>query len=303
MSALAAIGEVNPRTNKLSFLRIMRSEWIKLFTLRSTWWITCIAVVLNVLITVGIAAAMRFAESLSVAEPGGIPGPDGQPMGMEPGAAGMLSNFVVQGCAFVGQLIFIMLSILIITNEYSSGMIRSTFTTAPRRGKVLLAKMIVISVVCVLVFGISLAIGWAASYAILQGSIAVDLSLTSAASIRILGGFVAEMVLIALFCFGLGALIRSTPGSVAAAIGVLWILPTIMSVVSTVLASGSEPTGWRVWLINSVDFLPTNAGGLVTQVEVAQSSLLGPWEGLAVLGGWVLLSLLFAFVSTARRDV
>ena len=288
---------------KLSFFRILRSEWIKLFSVRSTWWILSIAIVLNVGIILGLTAALRFTEKMLQDDLGKVIGPDGVPIEIEPGAFGLLSANVVQSCGFVGQLIFIILSILIITNEYSSGMIRSTFAAAPRRGRVLIAKMIVISIICILVFAISLTAGWWGSYLMLQDSVAVDLTLTSDTSLRILGGFVAEMVLISLFCFGLGAFIRSTAGSIGAAIGIIFILPLIMSVLVGVLSSAGEPTGWLQWLVDGVAFLPTNAGGLVTQAELPEGSILGPWEGLGVLGAWAVLSNIIAFITTARRDV
>jgi len=289
------------RPAKLSFFKILRSEWIKLFTLRSTWWILAATVVANIGICLAIAAGDRWTETYVNSNPGAV---HGGPTTIEPGSMGLLSSLVAQGCGFIGQLVFIILSILIITNEYSSGMIRSTLTVAPRRGKVLTAKVLVVAFLAIIVFGVSVAASWAGGYAILRDSIGVDLTLTSATSVRILAGFVAEMVLIALLCFGLGALIRSTGGSIGAAIGVVLILPMIVSLIVGIFSrSEAEPTGWRKWLNDGAQFLPTTAGGLVTQETIPDTSILGPWEGLGVLGGWALLSLIIAYIVTARRDV
>jgi len=301
---MATNRRVAKRRYKLTFFRILRSEWIKLFSLRSTWWIVSTGVVLNVGICAALAAAMMWSERQILANPTLYHIPGLEPGVLHPGDLGMLSNIVAQGCGFVGQLIFVILSILVITNEYSSGMIRSTFTTAPRRGKVLFAKMVVVCVVCVLVFGVSMAGGWSTSFVILQNSTGMDLTLTSMTSIRILGGFVVEMMLIALLSFGLGAIIRSTPGSIGAAFGILLVLPLVIAAITGAFSTtASDPTGWRKWLVDGAAFLPTNAGDVVTQVTFSESAILGPWEGLAVLGGWVLVAIILAFITTVRRDV
>ena len=280
-------------THKLTFFRILRSEWIKIFSVRSTWWILFTCIVLNIAISVGLAASMWMAEQYMNESP-----PQGG--GQEPMV--LLSEIVAMGCGFVGQLVFMILSILIITNEYSTGAIVSTLTAAPRRIRVLMTKMIVIVILCILVFAICVAASWGISYLILQGSSLVDLTLISDTSLRILLGFIAEMVLIALFCFGLGSIIRSTAGSIGTAVGVILILPLIMSLVSNMLSGTGEVTGWRQWIINATEFLPTNAGSLVTQANPA-STLLTPWQGIGVLGIWAFVAILVGLITTARRNV
>jgi ABC-type transport system involved in multi-copper enzyme maturation permease subunit len=229
---------------------------------------------------------------------------NGQPMTVEPGSFGLLSSLVGQACSMLGQLVFVILSILIITNEYSSGMIRSTFTIAPRRDFVLAAKMIVVAVTCAVVFGVSVAAGWGIGYLFLRGGVGVDLTLASPTSYRVLGGFIVEMILLSWLCFGLGAIIRSSAGSIGAAVGVVLVLPTIMSfIVLGVSGLGGELTGWRKLLADTSAFLPTNAGGLVRQAERMSGDIMGPWEGLGVLGVWAVVALVVAFVVTYNRDV
>ncbi len=297
----AAPASGRPRPYKLTFGRILRSEWIKLFTLRSTWWILAIAILVNIGLCLVVGVGMRLVENMTGAA---VTDPSGQviDVDMPAGSAGLLSEMVVQSCGMLGQLVFIVLSVLIITNEYSSGMIRSTLSAVPRRGRVLTAKAVVLAVVCVLVFGVSVAAGWGIDYLILRDSVLVDLTLTSPTSLRILGGFVLEMILIAWFSFGLGAIIRSSAGGIGAAVSVILVLPMVMMMLVTLLVGGDRPTGWRKWLSEAQDFLPTNVGGLVTRAQDA-SSVLGPWEGLGVLGLWTLVCLVIAFVVTHRRDM
>jgi len=310
MSAVTESAIAVKRPYKLSFLKVLRSEWIKLFTLRSTWWIMVIGIVVNIGICVAMAAMMKVAVNEMANNPGlAVTAGNGTMTTTEgggapaPGSLGMLSSFVTQSCGSIGQLIFVILSILTITNEYSSGMIRSTLTVAPRRIGVLIAKMIVIAVLAVIVFAISVAAGWSLGYAILHGTTMIDLTVTSHLSLRIMGGFIIEMILVAWFCFGLGAWIRSTAGSIGAAVGIILVLPGILSMVVAFISSNPNPTGWRKWLIDGAQFLPTNAGSVITQSTAAQHAVLGPWEGIGVLGIWAVVALIIAFIVTARRDI
>ena len=302
-SPAAIVRTPDSRAYKLRFIRIIRSEWIKLFTLRSTKWILSLAIGLNIGITLALAGAVRWAQTMFDAQGSPPGGPDNVPIEVDPMSLGELCELVVTGCSFVGQLMIVILAILIITNEYSSGMIRSTFATVPRRANVLLAKMIVIFVVAVLVFAISVAVGFAGSYAIFYNSLGADLALISETSLRIMGGFIAAMVLIAWFTFGLGATIRSTAASIGTAVGVIIVLPMIANILVAVFSAEGQAEGWRLWLLNVLQFLPTSAGSLVTQTTAAQGSILGPWEGLGVLGGWALLSVVIGFIVVKRRDV
>lgn len=299
------MGGVMARTYKLTFPRILRSEWVKVFSLRSTWWILLIAVVANVGMCAAIAGTALYNEHQIVANPdaAGLP-PGLRPDDLQPGDLGMLTFSMTQACGIFGQLIFVILSILIITNEYSSGMIRSTFTIVPRRGRVLIAKILVVVVLCLIVFSISLAAGWPLGHMILQNSAGMDLSLTSPTSLRIFGGFMINMVLVSVFCFGLGATIRSTPGSIGAAVGIILVLPiAIGALTGTISANPAEPTGWKKWLSDISAFLPTNAGNQVVQVHPAANAILGPWQGIGVLGIWALASVIVALMVTWRRDV
>ena len=293
------------RSYKLTFLRILRSEWIKVFSLRSTWWLLLVAIAANVGMCAATSAVALLNENQILANPNAADLPPGlRPEDLQPGDLGMLSFYITQACGFFGQLIFVILSILIITNEYSSGMIRSTFTIAPRRGRVIIAKVVVVAILCFAVFSISLAAGWPLGHMILQNSVGTDLSLTSATSMRILGGFMVDMILVAVFCFGLGATIRSTPGSIGTAVGIILVVPiAVGALTGAISATQSEPTGWRKWLSDISAFLPTNAGSTVVQVHPSADVILSPWQGIGVLGIWTVASVVAALLVTWRRDV
>ena len=288
-----------PSGYSLLFLRIVRSEWIKLTTLRSTWWIALVTILTNVGISLIYIMSLRYGV-LHQESGSDIP-PGGSEEVFQPGQLGMLSSTVAQGCHLLGPVIFCILAIITITNEYSTGSIDATFIVGPRRGRILLAKLVVIGLAGIIVLVISLAIGWASGYLFLQDSVGVDLSLTSPDSLRILGGFIGETVILAWLCFGLGALIRSTAGAISAAIGVMWILPLIFSLLSEVFIFDSHPTGWRLWFVNARQYLPTTAGSQVSKLS-PDTSLYSPWVGLGILGIWALVSLIFGFTAAIRRD-
>jgi len=286
----------DPGKHKLNFVRMLRSEWIKSFSLRSTWWLLIVAIVINVGIAMIVAFSMRYAMTQPM-------GPGDHPSLSDMGGRISWTEYVAQICGMFGELIFIIMSILIITNEFSSGMIRSTMGVAPRRGRVLLSKMFVVAILSLIIFGISVAASYYGGYMVFKGVKGVDLTLTSTTSLRILGGFMAVMLLMGWFSFGLGAWIRSTAGAIGAALGVVLVLPMVVTLIANLASVTPESTGWRKLVFQGQWFLPSNAGSLVTTKDLPPGCPLTEWGGLAVLGGWALLAVIIGFVATSSRDV
>ena len=277
------------RVHSLSLPRLIRSEWVKLFTVGSTWVLLSVTLVLNVGIAVLMAYLFRSNDSAF--------GPN------MAGAQGLWSERVAEGSTFTGMILLPILAVLTITSEYSSGLIRATFAVAPRRVRVMLAKMVVVALVVAIVSALSVAIGWAAGYAILQNTPSIDLALTTNTSLRVLGGYVVEMVLLALFSFGLGAWVKWTAAGVGTALGMILVLPGALAVLSLLAAPDTATSGWRKWLVDANQFLPTNAGNAVTTAVPPPDALYGPWEGVGILGIWALAALVIGVLVTARRDV
>ena len=100
-------------------LRSVRAEWIKLWTLRSTWITSFIAIALTVLFGAGIAIASGQQQ-------------EGQEAA---------KNMITAGLNF-GQIVVAVLGALIITGEYASGQIRSSLAAVPHRGRLLLSKAV-----------------------------------------------------------------------------------------------------------------------------------------------------------------
>ena len=104
---------------RLTFIRAVRGEWIKLATLRSTWW------------SIGIAAILTIGIAVLIAQAIDMPG-------FEPIQA------VVMPIQFT-MLLAGILGAISVTGEYSTGMIRSTLAANPKRGSVLGAKAVAVS--------------------------------------------------------------------------------------------------------------------------------------------------------------
>lgn len=180
-----------------------------------------------------------------------------------------------------------MLGALVITAEYSTGMIRSTFAAVPQRGAVLAAEAITFA-------GVALAVGTAACLAAFLGGPAIfagkgiGVSLGAAGELRaVLGGGVF-LALLGLLALGIGAMVRHTAGAIAAFVGIILVAPALVSAL---------PSPWS----GNIAKLPGEAGQSLVRVH-ASAGQLSPWAALAVLSGWVAVSLGTAAVLILRRD-
>ena len=131
---------------RLTFLGVLRGEWTKLLSLRSTWWVLAATVVL----ITGISLAVAFSLEAVAADLASAPGAAAPASGAE----------VVSGGFQMGMLTIAVLGALLITGEYSTGMIRSTLAAVPTRVPVLAAKAVVLTAVTVAVATVSIALAY-----------------------------------------------------------------------------------------------------------------------------------------------
>jgi ABC-2 type transport system permease protein len=284
---------------RAGFPQVLRSEWIKQFSLRSTWRILAATVGVNVVVCLVMFASIGLSADMAAQDPASVGLPPDAEIG--PDFFGNLAELVSSGCGALGQLVFVILSVLTITNEYSSGMIQSTFWANPRRWTVLVAKMLVIAGLCVVVFAVSEAAGLLLGQTMLSDTVGVDLDWTSATSIRILLGLILQMVLVSLMAFAIGVLTMSVAGSIGIAVGILLVLPMTLAVITQGL-SAQQPTGWRKVLAHLTEFLPSEAGGVILRRQPREGAILDIGTGMAVMGAWVAVPLIAAFIVTKRRD-
>ncbi|MFD5226031.1 ABC transporter permease [Microbacterium sp. NPDC058342] len=247
----------------VTFVRQMRSELVKLLTVRGTWWSVAIVGVL----TIGLAFIVTSAISPPV---------DNMVMA------------VVSPVQFTMMLAGI-LGVISVTGEYSTGMVRSTFTANPVRGSVVAAKAVVLGafmfVVSLLIFGLAAV---AISPLAASKDLALDWVDPTMTILPVLAAS-ATMALFALLGVGLGFLLRSGAGAIAVTVGILFVLPIIVSMLGAWLHD-------LEWVGELNNYLPATAtqfailpsDGMPVEAPVAWITLVA-WPAAALLGAWAVV--------------
>lgn len=258
----------------LSFPRVVRSEWVKFRTLRSSWAVLGVTVLFIVALGAvfcGVTAARWSQESFL------------DRLTFDPTRTAL-------GGVFLAQLSIGVLGVLFVTGEYATGMARATFTAVPRRLPVLLGKLLVFAACCAVVTIPSCFVGFAIGQALLAGQ-DIQTTLSAPGVARAVAGAGLYLVAIGVFGAALGWLVRHTAGAIASLFGLLLVLPLVVRFLPT---SWSDDVG--TWL-------PSNAGQAVFAVRDSPLTSLGPWSGFGVLCGWAAAALLLGAVTLLRRDV
>jgi ABC-type transport system involved in multi-copper enzyme maturation permease subunit len=258
--------------------RVLRSEWIKLRSVRS--WMIMISSAAAVLVAFGALAA-------SVASGDVTPANSTPPAGGGPFASSDPTALSLAGVT-LAQLIVGILGVLLISNEYANGLIRNTFAAVPRRLPVLWAKATVLAVTLAVV----MVIAALAAFFVGQAILGSDRGTTLAADgvLRAVIGSGLYLAGIGVLGIAVGALLRNTAGAIAVIVASLLIIPGLLGVVL--------PDSWSDAI---TPYLPSDAGSAFTSVT-GSSTLLSPGAGAAVFIGWVVLLLAGAAVLIRRRD-
>lgn len=260
---------VRPSRVGVTPARVLRSEWHKFWTLRSTW------------ITLSATSVLILATGLVMA------------VGHEPdgGGIGGVGDPVVLtllGIQF-GQIILTVLGVLVSAGEFSTGMIRASLTAVPARLPVLWAKAVVFAAVTLVVGTITVF----ATFLLAQLFLAdTDMSaaLTDPGIARAVAGTAVALTLLGVLGLGLGALLRSVPGAIGTFFAGVVILPEVLSAVPSDAVK------------NAVAYFPARASeslGTVRQVDGGLS------DGMALLALclWAAAALGAAGWLLRRRDV
>lgn len=264
---------VHPAT----FGRLVAAEWVKLRSLRSTWWT----------LAVGMAFLPAFAVS-RVASIAQVP--------EAVGTAGMVGAVYVTSGVALTQLAFCTLGVLVVSGEYGTGQIRSTFLASPGRLSVLAAKLVVTCAVVAVVSAVGVLLAWAAAAPFFDET-GMSIDLTRGEDARILLGVPLYLATAAALAFGIGTLVRSSAAGVATVLGVLLVVENGLAAipwapVQTLAAHLPASAGTRL--------LQSDAAGSV--ITVSNSTALSPWEGYGVMLAWVVGVLVVAGILVRRRD-
>lgn len=263
------LSQVTPTASGLSFTGILRSEWIKLRTVRSTWWSYSVVVV----IALGMAAVMALSLVEQVAA---------MPATEQAQFLVLASTFGV----FFGQLVVAVLGVLVVSGEYSTGMIRSTLTAVPRRLAALWAKAAVLFVATFVVGAVATVGSFLVATPIMGREIHASL-FDGAVILPLLAGAL-YLALVAVFALGVGTMLRSSAGGIAATLGTLLLLPIVLSMIPA------------TWANDLVPYLISNAGA--GMMASGDPTIMEPWQALLVVLGWLVVSLAGAAVLLKRRD-
>jgi ABC-2 type transport system permease protein len=248
---------------KVTGRRVLRSEWAKLWSLRSTWITLTLGTLF--LLVFGTIAVLRY-KSMSTS---------GQPMDPDFADATALS-LALFGVPFA-MIALGVLGVLTTSGEYSSGMIRSTLAAVPRRLPVLWSKAAVFAVIAFVVGAASAVVAFLISSGVLSGT-AKAMSISDSGVLRSLLGVGVYLGLVGVIGVALGALLRSTAGGISALVGTFLLVPGLMSLL---------PKSWRA---DITPYLPSNAGESIFALQHSTGTLTAG-AGLLVLLGWTALAL------------
>ncbi len=254
--------------------RVAKAEWIKFRSLRSTWYSLGAAMV----VAIGLGLLFSILRGNDVANHLDSPKHFGGPI--EDWTLISLRGL------FLAQLAVGVLGVLMVTGEYSTGMIRASLAAVPGRSLVLAAKVWVIGLATFVLSTIASLLAFLLGQAMLS-SHHFGVSLSSPGALRAVIGGGLYLTLVALLGIGLGFAIRSTGGALASLFGLLLVLP---------LLAQALPSSWHV-----DKYLPLPAGTAIMNT-IPQSDSLSPWTGFGVFAIYVAVALGIGLVMLRRRD-
>ena len=253
--------------------RVILSEWTKLRSIRSTRWSMLVAVVLTIgfpCLAAAITAArwshMSFAEQASR-----------NPL-----------DIALIGARF-SQLAIGVLGVLVITGEYSTGMIRASLGAVPRRLPFLWAKLAVFAAVTFVLMVPSVLLAFFGSQAILRSNNILELSSSSPGVLRCLLGGALYATGVGVFTLAIGAMIRNTAGGIAIFVAIFFVIPPLLFIL---------PLDWEQAISK---YLPSNAGTEIMSLTHGSSDL-GPWTGFGLFCAYIVVAIAIAAVMLVRRD-
>jgi ABC-type transport system involved in multi-copper enzyme maturation permease subunit len=255
------------------FAGTLRMEWIKLRSVRSTYWslLALVGGIVAIGLLISFTTVSRWGQTTAIER------------------AAFDPTFRSLTGIFLGQMAIGVLGALVITAEYSTGMIRSTFAAVPKRLPVLWAKAGVYSLVGLAVAVPSTLIAFFAGQAFLSSQ-HIQISFSHSGVPGAVLGSALYLTLVGLLGLGLGAILRNTAAGIAAFAAIMFVVPPLVSILPASTANAIDP------------YLPSNAGSAIMKIG-HQAHSLSPWAGLAVFAGYAALTIAVAALALRRRDV
>jgi ABC-2 type transport system permease protein len=255
----------------------LRSEFTKIRSVRSTYWSLIVLVLASFAWTVadGLGTAHNWPHMAAQAK-----------VGFDATQAS------VAGVALLGQLVILVLGTLVLTSEYSTGMIRTSLTVMPRRAVLYWSKAAVFAAVTVVIaLATSLAVFLVGQRLLHSTGQSASLAQPGALRAVLLTAFF--VALSGALAYGMGAIVRNTAGGITASFGLVFLLPKLAQAL---------PSSWYADLER---WLP--GGNMLPAITSSQSQLLNPnmfsaWGEFAVFGGYAVIMLGIGALLFSRRD-
>ncbi len=292
-------GHVVSHSGRAGLFGSLRSEFTKIRSVRSTYWtlaallVACIGI--GALFSWGQVGRINRIEGLSRQHGGPVPAHQVALMVAQE-SANIRSNSVAISLfgLLVGQLIIVVLGALAITSEYSTGMIRTSLTTMPRRGTMFAAKAIVFGAVALVTGLVTSFLSFFVGQAILSSQ-HLNTSLGQPDVLRSVIGGGLFLAVCGLLSFGIGAILRHSAGAIATGIGLMFVLMILSNFLP------GPPSGW----LGQADidkWLPFYAGAHIWQHQLVGVHPFSPWIGFAVFGAYAAAAIIGGLVLFLRRD-
>jgi ABC-2 type transport system permease protein len=258
----------SPAISPAGFGHAVRAEWIKLWSVRSTWW-TMIALVV---IGAGLTTAICWGNADWLASPDADESP---------------GSFITWGM-MIAQVCAVILGVLAVTSEYGTGMIRTTFAAVPHRGQVIAAKALVVTGTLFVAGTLTALLGYVGgNYFLDREGIGLALEGDVARAMYGSGLFMAGL---ALFSMAVGFLVRHTAAAISIVLALVFVVGNMVMLIPGAIGD---------WIAK---VMPGNAGGEIATPVSFVPDLLGPWTGFGVFAAEVAVLLAVAWYLLRKRD-
>lgn len=246
----------------------LRSEWVKLSSVRSTWWTLAAMLVLGAGLTTLIC--WQNADWLASAEADESPG-----------------SFITWGM-MIAQVCAVVLGALAVTSEYGTGMVRTTFAATPRRGQVLAAKAVLVAGLLFVTGTVTALLGYWGGNAFLENE-GIGMPLEGDV-LRAMYGSGLYMAGLGLLAVAAGFLLRHTAAVISLVLAVVFVIGNMANLI---------PGDVGLWTMR---VMPGNAGSAISAPVSFNPNLLEAWNGFGVFATEVAVLLAAALVLVRRRD-
>ncbi|MFD9326887.1 MULTISPECIES: ABC transporter permease [unclassified Streptomyces] len=251
--------------------QVIQSEWTKIRSVASTIWTLSLAAVVTVALGILISLLSKNEfDNMSAKDQ----------LSFDP-------TFISFAGMSLGQLAMIVFGVLVVSNEYSTGMIRTSLSAVPQRGTFLFSKIAVATVLAFVVGIITSFVAFFLGQAMLGSHKA---SIGDPGVLRAVIGGGLYMTLIAVFSMGVATMLRSPMLSLGILMPFFFLISNILGAVSATKKVGR--------------YLPDQAGSKIMQVvtPIDDDTPYGPWGGLAIMVAWVAVAVVGGYVLLKKRD-